>query len=303
VIPFAFPLPQKVIHDLHHKIPIAKNHRGFTLVELLVVIAILSILASIVALIAGNMLASASSTKEAGSLRQVLQAYTLAATDRKGKFIDGYSNNQDEIFTGPNSEVITWPASGRYVWRILPYLDNAMTSLYVNNQSKLLTQFAGTDEYVYIASLYPSFGLNSEWMGGDQRTTALPALESKHLYGKFLSDIRQPSLQLVFASASAPLGAWDDLPELMTVMDGYFEIKSPYFLGSDDGWRWNTLNGEHATSPTDDSADHGNLSARHGGKVLTGQLDGSTQFSTLQDLADMRRWATKANTANWTPTP
>ena len=288
---------------MNPKAPIANNHHGFTLIELLVVISILSILASIVTLIAGNMLSSARGTKEAGSLRSVLQAYTLAAIDRKGKFIDGYSNNQDEIFTGPNGEVVTWPASGRYVWRILPYLDNAMTSLYVNNQSKWLTQFAGTDEFVYIASLYPSFGLNSEWMGGDQRTTALPALESKHLYGKFLSDIRQPARQLVFASARAPLGTGNDSQELMTVMDGYFEIKSPYFLGSDDGWRWHTLDGEHATSPTDDSADHGNLSARHGGKVLTGQLDGSTQLSTLQDLADMRRWAPKANTDNWTPTP
>jgi hypothetical protein len=74
-------------------------------------------------------MASAKSTKEAGALKSVLQAYILAATDQKGEFIDGYSNNQSDTFTGPNGEEITWPASGRYVWRILPYLDNALTSL------------------------------------------------------------------------------------------------------------------------------------------------------------------------------
>jgi hypothetical protein len=48
-------------------------------------------------------------------------------------------------------------------------------------------------------------------------------------------------------------------------------------------------------------ADHGNLSARHSNSVLTGQLDGSTEFITLQELTDMRRWAPKANTSDWTP--
>jgi prepilin-type N-terminal cleavage/methylation domain-containing protein len=276
--------------------------RGFTLIELLVVIAIISILTGAITVVAGNMLASAKSTREADSLRSVLQAYTMAATDRKGTLIDGYSNNEDETFAGPNGEPVPWPASGRYVWRLLPYLDNAMTSLYVNDQSQWLTQYSGTNNYAYVASLFPSFGLNSEWMGGDQRTTAMPAIESKRLYGKFLSDIRHPARQLVFASSKAPLGTDASSPELMTLTEGYFEIKSPYFPSAGDTWRWNTVNGEQSTVPTDDSADHGNLSARHSGKVLIGKLDGSTEFITLQNLADMRRWAPKANTANWTPT-
>ncbi len=279
----------------------AVTKKGFTLIELLIVIAIISVLVGLTTVVAAKVLASAKSAKESGAMRSVLQAYVLAATENRGKFIDGYSNNQEETFTGPNGEAVTWPASGRYVWRIIPYLDNTMTSLYVNEQSEWLTQYYGSDNYSYVASLFPSFGLNSEWMGGDQRTTAMPALESKHLYGKFMSDIPHPSRQLVFASARAPIGTGDGSQELMLVKEGYFEITSPYFPSGGDTWRWHTVDGEHSTTPTNNSADHGNLSARHDGRVLTGQLDGSTEFVTIKDLADMRRWAPKANTADWIP--
>mgnify|MGYP006423318969 CR=1 FL=1 len=284
------------------KIPhISTPKRGFTLIELLIVIAIIVVLVGLSTVVAANVMASAKSTKEASAMKSVLQAYVLAATERKGKFIDGYSNSQEETFTGPNGEVVSWPASGRYVWRLLPYLDNVMNSLYVNNQSEWLNQYSGTENYSYIASLFPSFGLNSEWMGGDQRTTAMPALENKRLYGKSLSEVRHPSRQLVFASAKAPDGADNGSQELILVKEGYFEIKSPYFPSGGDTWRWHTVDGEHATAPTENSADHGNLSARHSGRVLAGQLDGSTEFVTIKDLADMRRWAPKANTIDWTP--
>jgi prepilin-type N-terminal cleavage/methylation domain-containing protein len=274
---------------------------GFTLIELLVVIAIIAVLAGSINVIVSKVLTSARSTKEASSLRAVLQAYTLAATDKKGQFIVGYSNNQNETFFGPSGETIPWPASGRYVWRILPYLDNAMTSLYVNDQASWLSQSAGTEDYAYIASVFPSFGLNSEWLGGDQRTTAMPVLESQRLYGKYLSDVRQPSKQLVFASAKAPIGTDENSANIPFNMEGYFEIKSPYYPSSGDSWRWHSIDGNHWTMPTNDSADHGNLSARHSNRVLTGQLDGSTEFITLQELTDMRRWAPKANTSDWTP--
>ena len=274
---------------------------GFTLIELLVLIAIISALVGITTVVAANILASARSTKEASAMRSVLQAYTLAATDKKGEFIAGYSNDQTEIITSPDGEVIPWPASGRYVWRLLPYLDNAMASLYVNAQSAWLSQNGDTENYNYIASLFPSFGLNSEWMGGDDRTTAMPALESKRLYGKYLSDVRHPSRQLVFASARAPNGSDDGSSGALLLREGYYEVKSPYFPSSGNTWRWNTIDGEPSNVPTEDAADHGNLSPRHNGNVLAGQLDGSTEFLSIQKLANMRRWAPNATTKDWTP--
>ncbi|MBC8200891.1 MAG: type II secretion system protein [Planctomycetes bacterium] len=278
-----------------------KAKHGFTLIELLIVIAIVAVLVGITTVVAANVLASARSTKEASAMRSVLQAYILAATDQRGEFIAGYSNDENEIVTGPGGEIIPWPASGRYVWRILPYLDNAMESLYVNEQSAWLTQYTGSDNYNYISSLFPSFGLNSEWMGGDDRTTAMPALEKMHLYGKFLSDVRHPARQLVFASAKAPDDSSDGSNGVALLKEGYFEIKSPYFPSGGDTWRWHTLDGEPSTFPTENSGDHGNLSARHSGKILAGQLDGSTEFLRIKDLANMQRWAPTATTQDWTP--
>jgi hypothetical protein len=176
-----------------------------------------------------------------------------------------------------------------------------MSSLYVNDQSEWLIQYSGTEDYVYIASLYPSFGLNSEWMGGDQRTTGMPALENKNIYAKFLSDVRNPSKQLVFASAKAPQDSSGGSHQMLLLDEGYYEVKSPYFPSAGDTWRWHSVDGEHSTVPTDNSQVHGNLSARHSGEVLTGQLDGSTEFVSIRELADMRRWAGKANTEDWLP--
>lgn len=280
---------------------LCKVKQGFTLIELLIVIAIIAVLVGVTTVVAANILASARSTKEASAMRSVLQAYTLAATDQKGEFIAGYSNDQTEIITGHDGQVIPWPASGRYVWRLLPYLDNAMASLYVNAQSDWLSQYTGTENYSYLASLFPSFGLNSEWMGGDDRTTAMPALESKRLYGKFLSDVRHPSRQLVFASAKAPNGSDDGSSAVSLLREGYYEVKSPFFPSSGNTWRWSTIDGEPSTVPTGDAAEHGNLSARHNGKVLAGQLDGSTEFIPIKELADMKRWAPNANSHDWTP--
>ena len=248
------------------------------------------------------MLKSAKSTSEASSLRQLLQAYTTATAERKGKFIPGYADGKGEKVYGPDDEKVHWPASGRYVWRILPYLDNAMETLYANRQQDVLSQVQGTECYTYIMSLYPSFGLNSEWLGGDYRTTASPALDSKRLYASSLSDVKQPSRQLVFSSAAAPEGSEDnsDLSGCIgshtsALGQGYFEIKSSY----DFNWRWNTVDGAHSFIPTQDSADYGNIDARHSGKVLTGQLDGSTTFVSLQELSDMRRWTPKATRRDW----
>lgn len=275
---------------------------GFTLIELLVVIAIVGILLTLVASITGQAMQSAKNSVEASSLRQVLQSYVLVTTDQKGKLITGYSNDQNEVVYDLYGDVVPFPASARYVWRLLPYLGNATETLYANGQADVLSQTVGSDCFSYITSVFPSFGLNSEWMGGDYRTTASPALESKRLYAKYYSDIKTPANQLVFASARVPVGSEDDSAiqdciggSVAGLEEGFYEIKSPY----DFQWRWNTVDGNPSYAPTANSADHGNLSARHNGKVLTGQLDGSTTTLSIEELSDMRRWVPKAMTSDW----
>jgi hypothetical protein len=66
--------------------------------------------------------------------------------------------------------------------------------------------------------------------------------------------------------------------------------------------RWATNeDGSLTTALYTDSIDQGYLSARHSGKVLSGQLDGSIELLTLEALADMRRWSTNTDAPDWVP--
>ena len=273
------------------------SQKGFTLIELLIVIAIIAILTALTVVIAGKILESAKSSKESGALRSVLQGYTLAAIDREGKLMIGYDTPDDTV-KGFSGELIdsNSPASWRYVFRILPYLDNSISSLYVNGQKSFLDLIDVTSEdYTYVATLFPSFGLNATWLGADRETSHMSFLEPFKIETNYLSGVRNPSNQLVFASAKASSSNGSDglLPT-----EGHHKITSPYFING--GWNWDAEEGSF--TPTDDSADHGFLSARHESKVLTGQLDGSTTFQTIKELLDMRKWNPKANTPDWTPT-
>ncbi len=142
-------------------------------------------------------------------------------------------------------------------------------------------------------------------MGGDYRTTASELLESKGLYAKYHSDVKSPANQLVFASARAPDGAEYDAAlsciggAVDGLDEGFYEIKSPYAFQ----WRWNTVDGNQSYTPTENSHNHGNLSARHTGEVLTGQLDGSTSTFTIEELSDMRKWVPRAMTSDWHLSP
>ena len=284
---------------------------GFTLIELLVVIAILSLLIAIASIGVNKVLAASQQSREVSAMREVLHAYSTAAMDRDGKFIAGYPSEEDlGVVRGPDGEILppNMPHSKRYVWRLLPYLDNAIQALYVNEQSRVLSRLVGTECYAYVASAYPSFGLNEVWMGGHKDTTlnSNPALQAifRGTFARTLSNVRNPSMQLVFASAQAPLESNFGLDCLAgengEKMQGFWKIKSPR---GPAGWQWNTAGTEDNPLPSLDSADQGWISTRHGERAIAGQLDGSVERLTLSELGDMRRWSIGATGHDWNPTP
>ncbi|MDP7009335.1 MAG: prepilin-type N-terminal cleavage/methylation domain-containing protein [Phycisphaerales bacterium] len=289
----------------------ATFRNGFTLIELLVVIAIISLLISIASVGVNKVLKASRQSSEMAAMREVLHAYTIAAMDRNGKLIEGYPSAETlGKVRGPDGELLPagMPHSKRYVWRLLPYLDDAIHALYVNDQAPVLSRLIGTECYAYVASAFPSFGLNEVWMGGHKDTTLHPnpAMQSifKGKFARSLSDVRNPSLQLVFASAQAPVDSDYGLDCLAgehgEKMQGFWKIQSPR---GPTGWQWNTEGTQGCPLPSLDSQDHGWISTRHGDKAITGQLDGSVERLTLAELCDMRRWSIGAKTHDWAPSP
>ena len=107
-----------------HQTTNSKHKTAFTIIELLIVVGIISILVSLLSVVAANVFQASKNTNEAAAMKSMLQAYSSYATEHKGLFLKGYSTNQDEVVFDPNGDPIPWPASGRYVWRLYPYLDN-----------------------------------------------------------------------------------------------------------------------------------------------------------------------------------
>ena len=148
---------------------------GFTLVELLVVIAIIGIIVAIVVPVAMGARRTTLRMREVAALRTVLTAWTSYATEQKGWLLPGYRTGFPPRL--PNGEFISPTVYGgdvevgrRYPWRLAPYLSDDFRSLYTNENEATLQRLANDDpqQYYYFASLYPSFGMNSAWVGGDE---------------------------------------------------------------------------------------------------------------------------------------
>ena len=118
------------------------------------------------------------------------------------------------------------PIRDRYPWRLAPTLADNFRSIYVNESRRFLqdAESRSHDEYVYRASLYPSLGYNSVFLGGDEQKFN-PALAAATYGAGWLvthtSQIRYPSELIAFSSArSRPGGTRDEF--------GYYVVHPPY---------------------------------------------------------------------------
>lgn len=272
---------------------------GFTLVELLVVIAILAgLLAAMLPLIAKARDASARA-REIASARVLVGAWQQYAQDANGALLPGYKSGlpaYDERHTAIAAQTVG-VAANRWVWRLAPYVGHNMRGMFVGDHERLLRELEITDlpNYLYQTSVFPSLGLNSVWLGGDEN---YGGFNSAFLgtFGKFyatrLSEIGQPAGMIVFGSArgqeSSPLPGG-----IEGVAEGFFRIRSPNF----DNRVW------AAQYDAADPASWGNLSARHGGEAVIGFADGHAESRTPESLDDMRSWAPNADSTDWKLTP
>lgn len=288
------------------------SRTGFSVTELLVVVGVIAVLVALVVPAARMVRRAAAKTRELTTARMLGQAWTHYGTDSGGSVLPGFRAGLPAF--GPDGVPIppaTFSGAGaaiaaRWPWRLAPYLGSDIMNLFAGPQREALLKLQASpdrERFYYLASLVPSFGLNSAWVGGDSdRLGFLPPTIGgqpnpfRNFYVTRLSQVARPERLTLFASSrmandfgGASLGQYFD----GATIEGYFRIDSPWLQAR----IWSD-----AYSPAD-PASNGNVSARLDGDVTVVTISGATEAVPVQQLDDMRRWADQADRADWRLVP
>ena len=291
---------------------------GFTLIELLVVIAIIATLIGILLPALGSARESAKAVREQAGMSQLLVAYQMYADDHRGKLLIGHlSDNHWEEMVRDHSEPkdlrgnsVGKLAGSRYPWRLISYLNYQFEGIYMDSRvTESLAESLGADgenfhagsedhHMRYVASLYPSFGLNSYFVGGGANGDNLPwSSAGRRIFGKFhvdkLHQVHRPSNLMSFSSARSVTE-----PTLLPgygIIEGYFIVKPPH-LYSTSGRQWEDTYSASSVHPETNS---GGVSLRYGGKGIAGMLDGHAEQWGWEDYNDMQHWSNDATSEDW----
>lgn len=265
------------------------NRSGFSLVELLAAIAVLGVLSGL--LVAGVQSArSAAETSAATSgARALIQAYLMTPLENGGRYLEGYADTGENL-TLKNGRPLSSGSeeAKRYPWRMAPLMDDGLASLYVGSHGDYYEQVARHSPYA--ASLHPSFGMNSLFVGGhyDGRKTSPdyapgPRSRDQSTYPRSFwvlrpGDAHDPSNLIVFASS-----LYSQPPDYAGPV-GFFRVAPPQAPGQPS---WGSYNPEIPASL-------GFVSLEYADAAVVAHLDGSVATLAEAQLRDMRRWSNQA---------
>jgi prepilin-type N-terminal cleavage/methylation domain-containing protein len=262
---------------------------GFTLIELLVVIAVIAILSSLLLPALAQAKRKARMIEEISSARQLLLAVQVYADDFNDAVFPGYLS--DPSARDERGEPIPFPVNARYPWRLTPYLAQSMETLYTAENRARLRAMRNLDRalYVYSASVYPSLGINSYFVGGND--TEFPAAQANDRFGEAtvvtrLTQIRRPSSLLGFVSARSAVSG----PESY----GYYQVLPPYLTTRRWVPQWST-----DTLPKD----WGFVAPRYNKRAVAAAMDGHAAVLGLAALQDMTHWCNTADSSEFTLRP
>ena len=288
---------------------------GFTLVELLAVVALIGILIGITGGIYQYALESSKGALERVSLKQLIQGWNFYASENNGKVVSGYGgersvqNDCQEDYgemKAPDGSSLGCPEDGvggtascyPYAWRLTPYLEDAWETLFTVQDKDELNELALQGNW-YGLGFRTSFGVNSEWIGGDRRSTNQYVFcqypETAEQQGYVLQDrfvsrfsqIKRASLLLLFAASMDT----DDTATLLQEQDFSNFSKGSCTVSSPIRYM---PNNQASFPPWEEaplySQDIGQLSIRNGGLALYGSPDGSVKSTSFESLKDMKYW-------------
>ena len=270
------------------------GRRGFTLIELLVVMAIVAILASLLVPALGNAKRQAKRVNEISAARQLILAWRLYADDHNERvlpaFRRGYTAKDNRgVELGPE-------VAARYPWRLAPWLGQNFDVIYANENHSFLERFRRLEDPslgTYAASVYPSLGINSIFVGGDDEQLP-PSDAAIARFGDFCvlqaTQIERPSELMAFVSARAPMEFLNTTGGEDRIVHGFHVVRPPYLVGRNWAAHWD---------PADGPVAWGFVHPRYTGRAVAAVTDGHVESPGLRELQDMRRWANGADRADW----
>lgn len=252
-----------------------------TMVELLVALGIVGLLGTLTVAAVGQARKSAHRTDEVASIRQLVQGYLLYANDHGGSLLPGVPDTQElamqEVLNHQGRPVVMGATKQRYTFRLLPYVGDIRV-FYPGEARQFLDDVSGDGMEDYHVSLFPLFGLNQTYLGGNRSNPRWDMSETVTQ----ITTAHEPGNLIVFASTLHGL-AGSIIAGAGPYPVGKFYVDAP----NGESGSWGSYNEKIPASL-------GNLHLRHGGSALVAHLDGSTAFLSEDELRDMRRWSNLA---------